>query len=148
MSEAGPFKAKRMRVTVIDCLTGESYTLGVVEGLDIKLHKEGGVVPHYDSEVGKHAIGTRHGTFRLKRWLKTDSNRSSLDRAQHGLLFDMFNNETHFNLSGEISALGGSTIMLSDCVIYDFGPVTGGANDIVSEEAVGQATDWVKDTIY
>jgi len=148
MSSVGPFKCKRMRVTVIDCLTGESYTLGVIEGLDIKIGKEGGVVPHYDSEVGKHAIGTKKVSFRVRRWFKTDSNVSSLGRAQHGLLFDMLNNETHFNLSGEISALGGSTIMLSDCVIYDFGPVTGGANDIVSEEAVGQATDWVKDTIY
>jgi len=74
MSSVGPFKAKRLRVTVINCATGESYTLGVVEGLDIKLHKEGGVVPHYDSETGKHAVGTRHGTFRIKRWFKTDSN--------------------------------------------------------------------------
>jgi len=148
MSSIGPFKAKRMRITIIDSVTGEHYTLGVVEGLDMRLVKEGGVVPHYDSDEGKHAIGTKRATFRIKRWFKTDSNIGTLGSGQHDLLFDLFNEETRFNLRGEISGLAGSTILLSDCVIYDYGPVSGGANDIVSEEARGEATNWAKHTIY
>ena len=134
-ADVGPFKCKRMRVTILDDC-GNSFTLGVVEGMDIELTKEGGVTPHYDSETGKHAVGTRHATFRLRRWFKTDS-------GQTDLLFDLFDGEVHFNLSGEISNRAGSRITLSDCVAYSYSPVTGGANDIVSEEIRGEALDWI-----
>lgn len=134
-SVGGPFKAKRMRITVRENLTGNTYILGVVEGLDISMMKEGGVVPHYDSETGKHAVGYRHATFRIRRWFKTDAGKGAL-------LFDLLNNETLFDLQGEITAKAGSTLVLSGCLIYEYGPVTGGANDIVSEEARGEAVDW------
>ena len=138
-SVGGPFKAKRMRITVIENLTGTTYVLGVVEGLDMRMMKEGGVVPHYDSEQGKHAVGTRHGTFRIRRWYKADSGKGRL-------LFDMFNNETLFNLAGQITNKSGSRLELSGCLIYEYGPVTGGANDIVSEEARGEAVSWIETT--
>lgn len=131
----GPFKAKRMRITVRENLTGTQHVLGVVEGLDIRMLKEGGVVPHYDSETGKHAVGFRHATFRIRRWFKTDAGKGAL-------LFNMLNNETLFDLKGEITNKAGSTLVLSACLIYEYGPVTGGANDIVSEEARGEAIDW------
>lgn len=134
----GPFKCKRMRITVV--VGGVSYVLGVVEGMDMRMLKEGGVVPHYDSETGKHAVGFRHGTFRIRRWFKADS-------GQGNLLFDLFNGETTFELHGEITGKTGSTLTLSNCLIYEYGPVTGGANDIVSEEARGEAVDWVPDTL-
>jgi len=133
---ADPFKCKKMRIKVV--IGGTTYTLGTVEGVVRELIKEGGVVPHYDSETGKHAIGTRHATFRVTRWFKTDVS------AQHDLLYDLFNNETHFLLSGEIVGQLGSKITLSDCVIYGYSPRTGGANDIVAEEARGEALDWSK----
>lgn len=137
---AGPYKCKRMRVKVTEATHGVEVCLGVVEGMDIELIREGGVVPHYDSETPKHAVGTRHATFRLRRWFKTD--------YQHtDLLFDLFDNETQFWLSGELSNISGSTIMLSGCLIYSYRPVTGGANDIVSEEARGECVDWVAGTI-
>jgi hypothetical protein len=60
-----------MRVSALQA--GLGYILGVVEGFEIELLKEGGVVPHFDSETGKHAVGTRHATFRLRRWFKTDT---------------------------------------------------------------------------
>jgi len=138
---AGPYKCKRMRVKIKNSLTGVEYTLGVVEGMDIECIKEGGVVPHYDSETGKHAVGTRHATFRIRRWFKTDN-------AQTDLLFALFNNETQFWLSGEITNVSGSTLTLSGCLIYSYRPVTGGANDIVSEEARGECVDWATSGIY
>lgn len=133
MSTNGPFKCKRMRVSALQA--GLGYILGVVEGFEIELLKEGGVVPHFDSETGKHAVGTRHATFRLRRWFKTDT-------GQTDLLYDLFTNEIHFNLTGEITGVSGSAITLSDCLIYNYGPKTGTANDIVSEEARGEALDW------
>jgi len=54
-----------MRVTIIQ--GGTPYVLGVVEGFEMELIKEGGVAPHYDSETGRHAVGTRHATFRVRR---------------------------------------------------------------------------------
>jgi hypothetical protein len=135
-----PYKCKRMKIYIYEAALG-TVTLGVVEGLVRELIKEGGVVPHYDSETGKHAIGTRHCTFTLTRWFKADN-------ANTDLLYDMFNNETHFNLVGEIyegAEVTGSKITLSDCIGYTYTPRTGGANDIVAEELRGEARDWFKD---
>lgn len=129
---AGPFKCKRMRIMI------GNATLGVVEAYDIELLKEGGVTPHYDSETGRHTIGTRHATFRLRRWLQTDV-------GQEDLIYDLFDGETPFNMSGEITGESGSKITLSSCLIYSYAPRTGGANDIIAEEARGEALDWLKE---
>lgn len=136
MSTTGPFKCKRMRITVTD--GAGSSVLGVVEGYDIELLREGGVTPHYDSETGKHAVGTRHATLRLRRWFKTDVGKTDL-------LYALFQNETHFNLEGRITNLNGSKLTLSDCLIYNYSPRSGGANDIIVEEARGEALDWFGD---
>jgi len=132
---AGPFKCKRMRIVV------GTTTLGVVEAYDIELIREGGVTPHYDSETGKHAVGTRHATFRLRRWYYTDS-------GKEDLIYDLFQGDgvdpDHFDMSGEISGVAGSRITLISCCIYSYSPRTGGANDIVAEEARGEAIDWFK----
>lgn len=130
---ASPYKCKKMRVTIYH--TGMSYTLGVVEGYDIELIKEGGVTPYYDSETGKHAVGTRHATFRLRRWFKADDSNTDL-------IYDLFNDETHFDLWGELNDVAGSRIILSDCLIYRYAPRTGGANDIIAEEGTGEARDY------
>ena len=130
---AGPYKCKKMRVTIVVGAT--QYTLGVVEGFDIECTKEGGVVPHYDSETGKHAVGTRSATFRIRRWFKADDSNTDL-------IYDLFNDETHFNLYGEIAGVAGSRIALSDCLLYTYAPRTGGANDIAAEEGSGEARDW------
>jgi len=129
---SGPFKCKRMRITI------GSDTLGVVEAYDIELIREGGVTPHYDSETGKHAVGTKHATFRLRRWYYTDT-------GQEALLYDLMQSETPFNMSGEITSVSGSKITLSACLIYSYSPRTGGANDIIAEEARGEALDWSKE---
>jgi len=128
---SGPFKCKRMRIKI------GNDTLGVVEAFDIELIKEGGVTPHYDSETGKHAVGTRHATFRIRRWYMTDT-------GQEDLIYDLMNGEIPFDMTGEITGETGSKITLSSCLIYSYAPRTGGANDIVSEEARGEALDWSK----
>lgn len=129
MAGAGsPYKAKRLRVTVA------GVTVGVVEGLSIELIKEGGVEFYYDSETGMHAKGTRHATFSIRRWFKTDTDTD--------LLYDLFNDDIPFTLTGQITGVTGSTITLSDCEIYRYRLVTGTANDIVAEEASGEAVDW------
>ncbi len=133
MSTIGPFKCKRARLSVR--IGGNTYILGVVEASDIELIKEGGVAFHYDSETGKHAVGTRHATFRLRRWFKTDTGKTDL-------FFNLMQNETRFNLEGEVAGIAGSMLGLSDCLLYGYRPVTGGANDIYSEEARGEATDY------
>lgn len=125
---AGPFKAKRMRVTVAGTI------VGVVEGMSIELIKEGGVEFYYDSETGKHAKGTRHATFSVRRWYKTDTDTD--------LLYDLFNDDIPFSLTGQLSNVSLSTIGLSNCEIYRYRLVTGTANDIVAEEASGEAVDW------
>jgi hypothetical protein len=134
MSALGPFKAKRMRITIVDAL-GNSYILGVVEGAAQELTREGGVVPFYDSETGKHAIGTKRATFRIRRFFKTDVGKGRL-------LYDLFQNEQHFNLTEELNNKAGSRITLSDCLGYTYSVITGGANDIIAEELRGEAVDW------
>lgn len=117
-----------MRVTVAGTI------VGVVEGMSIELIKEGGVEFYYDSETGKHAKGTRHATFSVRRWYKTDTDTD--------LLYDLFNDDIPFSLTGQLSNVSLSTIGLSNCEIYRYRLVTGTANDIVAEEASGEAVDW------
>jgi len=134
-----PFKCKRMLVKI------GTDVVGVVEGMGIEFIKEGGSEPHYGSETHKHAIGTRHGTFTIRRWMFVDTKKK--------LLFNMYNDETEFNLEFGISDMdptlpdfvsgGGMKIVLSDCVGYRWRPITGATNDIIAEELVGEFIDWV-----
>jgi len=132
-----------MRVQVNHPVLGQ-VTVGVVEGLSIEMIKEGGIEFYYDSETGAHAKGTRHATFTIRRWFMTDLTGSE----DKDLLFDMFNDDVVFNLIGDLPQdypTGKGKITLSACQIYRWRPVTGTANDIIAEEAVGEAVDWNKD---
>jgi len=113
--------------------------LGVVEGFDIELSYEGGVTHRYGSKEGKHSVGGKKATFTIRRWYMADDDTD--------LLFDLFNNRIPFSLYGyliddEGNTITGSQVMLSNCIIYRWRPRTGAANDIVGEEASGQATAW------
>jgi len=141
---AGPFKCKRMRIVVQHPTLGQ-VTIGVVEGLSIETIKEGGIEFYYDLEIGAHAKGTRHATFTIRRWFMTDLSGSE----DKDLLFDMFNDDISFNLISDLPQDYPSNIaqiILSACQIYRWRPVTGTANDIIAEEAIGEALDWIKDT--
>ena len=130
-----PYKAKNVLVVV------DGNTVGVVENMSVELICEGGIEPFYGSETGRHAIGTKHATFTLRRWMFIDTKKK--------LLFDLFNDKTPFNLEFGISDMAavpdfvvGMKIVLSDCTGYRWRPVTGSANDIVVEELIGEAVDW------
>ena len=131
-----PFKCKRMLVKI------GSDVVGVVEGMGIEFIKEGGSEPHYGSATHKHAIGTRHGTFTIRRWMFVDTKKK--------LLFDLYNDETSFSLYFGVSDMNpspdfvtGMKLLLSDCVGYRWRPITGATNDIIAEELVGEFIDWV-----
>jgi len=132
-----PFKCKRMFLYIN--VGGADIAIGVVEGLNIELIREGGIEFYYSSETGKHAKGTRHATFTIRRWLGVDVDKD--------LLYDLFNDETPFSLIGKVDDQANLTIFLSDCEIYRWRPVTGATNDIIAEEAVGEAVDWRSGTV-
>jgi len=126
---AGPFKATRFVLKI------DGNPLSVVEGATRELEKDGGVEHYYGSQTGKHAIGGNRVTFSIRRWYKTDSGKGAL-------LVTLFQNEQSFMLEELLTGVSGSTLTLSDCKIYRFRLVTGAPNDIVAEEASGEATAW------
>jgi hypothetical protein len=121
------------------------YTIGVVEGFDIQLGYEGGAEPYYGSRIRKHSAGSKTITFSLTRWYYTDA-------TQENLLFTLFQNEIEFDLEGDLITnqgvpIGGgetsnAVIEINDARLYKWRPRTGKADDIIGEEASGQATDW------
>jgi hypothetical protein len=136
MVVSNPFKCKRMLVKI------GTNVVGVVEGMGIEFIKEGGSEPHYGSETHRHAVGTRHGTFTIRRWMFVDTKKK--------LLFDMYNDSTEFNLEFGVSDMQpspdfvtGMKIVLSDCLGYRWRPITGATNDIIAEELVGEFIDWI-----
>ena len=124
----GSYSCTKMLVKV------DGNTLGVVTGLDIELTKEGGVEPVFGTDIGVHRRAGRKATFRIQRLFKADTDTD--------LLFDLFDLELPFSLSGEIDGVAGSTLNLSDCGIYRFRLITGDANSAIGEEASGEALRW------
>ena len=125
---SGAYTCNEMLVKV------ERATVGVVTGLDIRLSREGGIQHVYGSDTGRHVVGGKKATFTLNRYFMIDTDTD--------LLYDLFNLELPFYLSGEISGVNNSQLELSDCRAYTWRPVTGGANDAVGEEVTGEATSW------
>jgi len=126
---AGPYTCNEMDVKI------DSATVGVVTGMDIRLSREGAGVRHvYGSDDGFHVVGGKRGTFTLQRWYMT--------AGDTDLLFDLFDGEVDFNLSGEISGVANSQISLSNCRAYTWRPITGDANSDIAEEVTGESTGW------
>lgn len=130
---AGPYTCNSMTVKVQGAGDTEK-TLGVVVGLDIELSKEGGVQHRYGSVTGKHVRGGEKATFRAQRWYMSD--------ADTDLLFDLFNDDIEFSLTGEIAGHAGSELYLNSCMGYRYRLITGDANSVVGEEVSGEATSW------
>lgn len=135
----GPFRCVNMVVSV--SLTGGStYTVGVVEGMDIQIGYAGGAEPHYGSRTRKHSAGSKEVSFTITRWYYSDSH-------QEDLLLNLITNETEFSLSGSLvdkdgSAISNTTLQITGCRLYKYRPRTGGADDIIGEEGSGQGTGW------
>lgn len=110
-------------------------TVGVVNAMDIRLSREGASVQHvYGSDEGYHVVGGKRGTFSLQRWFMTDSDTD--------LLWDLFDLELPFSLSGEITGVANSRITLSNSRAYTWRPITGDANSTVGEEVTGESVTW------
>lgn len=138
---AGPYRCVNMLVKIVCGDT--TYTVGVVEGFDIQIGYKGGAEPHYGSRTPMHSAGSKHGTFNVTRWFFTDA-------KQESLLLDLFLNELYFTLEGDLQdntgvAIGHTQLKLTGCRLYKYRPRTGHADDIIGEEASGEATGWSMD---
>lgn len=140
----GPFRCVNMVVSIIT--THGTYTVGVVEGMDIQLGYKGGPEPIYGSRKMIHSAGSYEATFSLTRWYFADS-------GQEDLLLNLMQAELEFSISGSLvdakgnAAVAGngqakSTLKITGCRIYKYRPRTGGAEDIIGEEASGSGTFW------
>lgn len=139
--QVGPFRCINMRIVVT--VDATQYTLSVVEGYDISLGYEGGAEPFYGNRVRKHSAGSKTATFSITRWFYSDA-------EQENLLLDLFLNENEFTLTGDLISnnsvpIPTTTITLNNCRLYKYRPRTGAADDIIGEEASGEALDWTTD---
>lgn len=139
MSElAGPYRGVNLVLQIDD---GSGYvTVGVVDGNDIRLGYEGGPEACFGTRTKSHSAGSKKVSFTITRWYYTDS-------GQQDLLMDLFENETSFSLKGYLIDKDGNTIsntaiIISGCKLYAWGPTSGGADDLMGEEASGFATGW------
>ena len=139
--KTGPFRCVNMVIVIVND-TG-TYTVGVVEGLDIDLSYAGGTEPVYGSRTRKHSAGSKIAKLTLTRWYYADE-------GQEDLLLDIFDAETTFTLSGELYdedgvSIAHTKVTITGCKIYRWRPKTGGADDIIGEEAQCEGTGWSKD---
>lgn len=128
---------------IIVTVGSTNYTIGVCEGMDVDLGYEGGAEPVYGSRTRQHSAGSKVINFSLTRWFYADT-------GQEDLLLDLFHTETIFTIVASIvdnagSPVSNTSITLTGCRLYRWRPRTGGADDIVGEEASGQATGWTID---
>jgi hypothetical protein len=141
MTQSGPFRCINMRL--VATVGGTDYTLSVVEGYDIQMGYEGGAEPYYGSRTRKHSAGSKTATFSITRWFYSDA-------GQENLLLDLFLNETEFTLTGDLidnngTPIATTEISLTQCRLYKYRPRTGAADDIIGEEASGEAINWTTD---
>lgn len=120
-----------------------NYTIGVCEGMDIDLSYEGGAEPVYGNRTRQHSAGSKVVSFSLTRWFYADT-------GQQDLLLDLFDAETSFTIEATLVTNAGAdiantSVKLTGCRLYRWRPRTGGADDIIGEEASGQATGWTLD---
>lgn len=135
----GPYRCVNMVVKIITH-SGNTYTVGVVEGMDIQMGYKGGPEPIYGCRTPVHSAGSFEVTFTVTRWYFADS-------GQEDLLLNLFQSETEFSLEGLLydntgNAVSSSTLKITGCRIYKYRPRTGGADDIIGEEASGSGTGW------
>lgn len=135
---AGPYRGVNL-VLQIDS-NGGFVTIGVVEGSDIDFGYEGGPESCYGTRTKSHSAGSKRISFTITRWYYTEA-------GKQDMLLDLFDNETTFSLQGHLIDKDGvqianTTIKLTGCRLYRWHPRTGGAEDILGEEASGFATGW------
>ena len=135
----GPFRCVNMIITV-KTASGNTYTIGVVEGTDIQMSYKGGAEPIYGTRIPVISSGSFQVSFTITRWYFADA-------GQQDLLLNLFESETDFQLSGTLydqsgTQVGNSKLTITGCRILKYRPKTGGADDIIGEEASGSGTNW------
>lgn len=134
------FNFKCLNLSLVVKYDGKEYTLGCVEGTNFSMGREGAPEPYYGSVTKRHSIGTKKGSLTISRWYY-------VDEGQESLLLDMFNDKTVFDLTGSLieedgTPIDNTSITFKDCVIYNWNPKTGGADDTLGEEAEVHFLDW------
>ena len=134
----GPYRGVNMVIKITKDAT--EYTVGTVEGVDFDFGYEGGPEACYGTRIKKHSAGSKRVSFTLRRWYYSDE-------GQEDLLLDLFQNELEFTLEGYLvdkdgNPISNTTIKITGCRLYRWRPRTGGADDIIGEEASGFRTDW------
>jgi hypothetical protein len=119
---------------------GTPIIIGCVEGSDIDLGYEGGAEACYGTRIKTIGTGSKKISFTITRWYYADT-------GQEDLLLDMFDNNTEFTISGYLidkdgNTISNTTIEITGCQILNWKPRTGGADDVLGEEARGFGTDW------
>jgi len=132
------FRGVNLVLTVT--INGSPITVGCVDGSDIDLGYEGGMESCYGKRTKTHSKGSKKISFTISRWYYSDS-------GQEDLLLDLFDDETSFSIEGYLIdkdgiAISDSTVKITGCQIYNWKPKTGGAEDVIGEEAKGYAEDW------
>lgn len=114
-------------------------TIGVVTGMEMAPSKEGGLEHVYGTDTPVHIIGGDRARFRATRMYMSED-------SDTDLFYDLFHNETHFNMVGDLVvsgvAVSNSALTLSNCVAYSYNPVFGGPNEVIGEEISGEASSW------
>jgi hypothetical protein len=141
MSESVVYRCTNLIISI--CVGENIYDVGTVEGVDIDLGYNGKLELYYGEETPKHCVGGKIASFSLSRWFYADE-------GQEDLLLDLYNNKTVFNLRGSLAdnngvAIPHTSIVVTECRLYKYKPLTGKADDIIGEEARGFGTDWVTD---
>lgn len=134
----GPYRGVNL---VLQLNSGSGYVnVGVVEGCDIDFGYEGGPEACFGTRTKSHSAGSKRISFTITRWYYTSV-------GAQDLLLDLFENETSFTLKGFLVDKDGTTIadtdiLITGCRLYRWHPRTGGADDIMGEEASGFGTGW------
>ena len=119
---------------------GSPVIIGCVEGSDIDLGYEGGAESCYGTRTKTIGAGSKKVSFTITRWYYSDV-------GQEDLLLDLFDDETEFDISGYLidkdgQTISDTTILITGCKILSWKPRTGGAEDVLGEEARGFGTNW------
>lgn len=129
-------KCKNMRLTVA------GVVLDVIAEVNVEISLESSAVEKsYDAETGKQAYGTKNCSFTVRRWLKAGS------PATTGLLFSLFDNDTEFTLMEEPTSVpiasADPIMVLKECEIYRWSPLSDKSGSVVAEGAQGFGTYWI-----
>lgn len=133
-----PFRNVNFNLEIDD---GSGYaTVGCVVGSDFNFEYEGAPENIYGNREKSHSVSAKRINFTLTRWYYSNSGREDL-------LLDLFNSETTFTLRGFVTdkdenEVEDAEFTVTNCLIYDWKPVSGSAEDILGEQVLVCSANW------